>query len=405
MKRLDYFLNIREIELHYAASDDCILVQGYSMLDGIINGICAGLGAGFGIFVSRFIVRPFIGKHIKPHFERFKGNLRRIRYPDYDRPLTKLELAWADDAALEMARDVTKGKTLGFGTSFIYVIVFLVLFLGGMIIFAGIADILSKTYRSPVPQGAMSWYRVETIGISIGFAMFTGAFLMMCVCSRIAMLSKNPAHLYSNLTHSTSIHQRSYWKGILFDLVRKHNISTHTEMDIKRIRKIPFKRASELFGFWFLFLGAVTIGFLFLDTKFNTAIYKNHITHSSYLSVLSRNYTVEDIVDVKRNCRVTFDERYYVGPKANLNYQLIMSDGHKVQIFGREEGAALHYQVQALKHWHSKIPGDKLKTTKTSSASKKRVSPTKQGCAFVIKRNYSGIYYKDLIRIFDLSHD
>ena len=405
MKRLDYFLNIREIELHYAASDDCILVQGYSMLDGIINGICAGLGAGLGIFVSRFIVRPFIGKHIKPHFERFKLWQRCIRYSDYDRPLSNQELSWADDAALTMVQDVSKDKTLGIGTSFIYGTIMVMAFLVSILTFGLLADTLLKALNSPNLQGAMSWYRVETIGISIFLSVITGTMFSVWLCARIAILSKNPIQLYSKYTNSTSIRIRSYWKGAIFDLVRKGHISTKIPIDIKRIRKIPFQRISNCFGFLTLLLSGVTIVLLFFDLKFYTAIHKNHIRHSSYMSVLSRNYTVDDIVDVKRSCRLIVNQRYHTGPSVNLTYQLIMSDGHKIKIFGRDEGAVPHYQVHALKHWHSKISVDKLDVTKITSSGTKSVPPTKKGCASLIKRNYSGIYYKDLIRIFDLSHD
>ena len=96
-----------------------------------------------------------------------------------------------------MVQDVSKDKTLGIGTSFIFGTIFLMAFLVSILTFGLLADSLLEALNSPNLQGAISWYRVQTTKISMVLSLITGTMFSVWLCARIAMLSKNPVQLLS----------------------------------------------------------------------------------------------------------------------------------------------------------------------------------------------------------------
>ena len=150
-------------------------------------------------------------------------------------------------------------------------------------------------------------------------------------------------------------------------------------------------------------MGSFVIILLLLDLRYSTTIYKNRIDHSPYASLLTRSYTEQDIIEVRRTCRIFPKARYQSKPRAKLQYKLVMSDGRMVTIYGRDEGASTQKQIQALQYWQGTISSDKFTPVQISSTHESVIAATKKGCASVVKCNCNSSNYNDLIRLFDLT--
>jgi len=372
------------------------------MIEGALNGLYVGLGVGAGLAFSKFVLRPFIEKKIRPQILRFKDHLIRRRYSeDYFRTLSSRELEWADESADKMVADVLKRKKLGIIGGTFYVIIVFLFFLFSLIIFPIITMVLIRVFQFQEPGGALSWYNIEAVGSSTILAIFVGICFTGWVAGSVFMLTKNPNPSYLNLCGRESTH--GYWKSVIFDLIRKRDISIYSKPNLVLIGKVPFKRFAKPYGIWTLALSGLVLILLLFDIKNNTVIYDAHIEHSPYRSLSTRTYTAPDVVEVKRICRIIVRAKNQSRPKANLKYKLIMSDGRKVTIYGRDEGASTQKQIRALKHWHEIIPADKFTPVEVSSTHKKEIPATEQGCASVVKCNCSRRNYDDLVRLFDLA--
>jgi len=379
-------------------------------LSGVSAGLAAGIGAGVGIAVSRFMIRPFFRKNVKPHYERLKANLLRKRYPDYDRELSSDEVSWADDTAAKMVSEVGKTQSSGFMKAsffvFIGLILFLLLFILSILISGTIVEALLQTFRFSVPQGAMSWYRVETLDSSnflIFFTIFAGMLFLYWSGARVFMMSQNPARLHAFLLGQYNPKPQSYWKSIIIDLIRKRHLSLNITAAMKRIGKEPFKRLSTKIGVWLIGFIGMIVTLLLLDLNYNTVIYKDRISYSPYTSFQTHNYTFQDIVGVKRSCHIVVKSKSNHLPISKLKYKLVMSDGHEVTLFGRDEGASIRSQIKALKHWHSEISEDMFTPTEITSNQQKANPPTKYTCVRNIDCDCYSTDRNELIGLFDLS--
>ena len=373
------------------------------MIEGVINGIFVGLGVGAGILISRLFVRPFIKEKIRPHYINLKKQYKRLRHSDnYYRALSSEELLWADDAASKMVAETSKGQKLGFIAGTVSLIVGLLVFLLCAFIFCGITMALIKAWQPEKLLGALSWYRVETVGSSTILAIFVAIFFTGWLCVRVFLLTTKPARHLKTFFGDSYRNSSSFWKSEIYELILKRTISIDMTADMNLIGKAPFKRYSNLWGRWAIILSGLVLILLMFDLRNNTVIYKDYIDHSPSTSLLTRSYSAQDIVEVKRTCHIVVKAENQSRPRANLHYQLVMSDGRKVKIYGREEGANTSKQIQALEYWHETISADKFTPIKVSTTHKKEINPTKHGCASVLKCNCSLSNYNSLVRIFDL---
>jgi len=377
---------------------------GEIMLDGVLNGIYAGLGVGIGVLVSRLIVRPFIEEKVEPYYNIFKKRFKRILYSDdYGRTLSTQELLWAEDAAANMVAEVSKGDKLGFIRGSLYLIIGLLVFLLSTLIFSGATTAVIKAFLFQEQWGALSWYRVETVGSSTILGIFVAICFTWWLCVSVHLLTQNPARHFKSFFGNYQKNSRSYWKSIIIELIRKRSISTDVGADIILIGKVPFRQHSVLSGILTVILSGLVIILLFLDLKNSTVIYKNHIDHSPYTSLLTRSYTAHDIVEVKRTCHIIVNAKNQSTPRTNLKYKLLMSDGRKVTIYGRDEGASLHYQIRAIEHWHNVIPADKISPLNITSTHPKRISATQSQCASITRRHCHSGCEDALMKVFGLN--
>ena len=172
---------------------------------------------------------------------------------------------------------------------------------------------------------------------------------------------------------------------------------------MKRIGKEPFKRLSTKIGVWLIGFIGMIVTLLLLDLNYNTVIYKDRISHSPYTSFQTHNYTFQDIVGVKKSCHIVVKSKSNHLPISKLKYKLVMSDGHEVTLFGRDEGASIRSQIKALKYWHSEISEDMFTPTEITSNQQKANPPTKYTCVRNIDCDCYSTDRNELIGLFDLS--
>ena len=359
----------------YAISTYCIAVriEERIMLDNILNLIDAGL-----------------------------TKLKTRRYPNYYRKLSSKELEWSEDIANKIILENAAYYKPGFIRKAFYMIVFFLPFITIAIISLAPSMKIIENFAISHPNDAISWFRIDEVGVSSIFSMFVGILFMSCLGFTMMLMFPGLGHDAFKSKHSET--QQLYWKNEIYDLIRKGELSIDRPYNTKLIQRSRLKRALKSFGILLILSIVITPILLSLDLKYNTIIYKNQISHSPYFSLQSRNYSTQDIVEVKRSCHIHIDPKNQRRPSTNLKYELIMKDGRKVLLFGRPMGASPEKQISALEHWHRKIPADKFAPLEFTPLLRKSVLGPKQDCRSMIIHNFNPGDYLDIIYVFDLLH-
>ena len=327
--------------------------------------------------------------------------LKTRRYPNYYRKLSSEELEWSEDIANKIILENSAYYKPGFIRKAFYVIVILLLFFTIVIISIAPSMKIIENFAISHPNDAMSWFRIDEVGVSSICSMFVGILFLCCLGFTLMLMFPKLGHDAFKSKHSET--KQLYWKDVIYDLIWKGELSIDRPYDTKLIQRSRLKRALKSFGILLILSIVITPILLLLDLKYNTIIYKNQISHSPYFLLQSRNYSIQDIVEVKRSCHMDIDSNSRRYPSTNLKYELIMNDGRKVLLLGRPMGASPERQMEAVKYWHRQIPAEKIAPLEITSFQKKSIPLTKQGCRSMIIHYDSPGNYLDLIYVFGLS--
>jgi len=359
-----------------------------------MNSVIAIMAFIGGLLASRFILRP----RIKALFE----HLRLRRYPDYNRELSNAELGWADDVTGQLYSEVAGQSKFKSLAMILLIIAFLVLMVFSMLAMCGIFVWLLKSFHQDINPAALSWYRIETIGGAGIIGLILGIFMAAWLLLVPALRSENPAWHFNVYFHKYYQNTRDYWKSETLDLVRKREVSTYAPADTDKILRAPFKRFARVYRNGAVGLLGLASIFMIFDLNQKTIYYPDHIEHSPYWSLTSKNYSLHDIFSVERTCYIKVRGEHQRHPTATLKYNLMMSDGRKVPLFGGDEGASLDQQLQAAEHWHEIVPAAKFTPIEISSSHPKDMAPTKAQCASLARHNCDRAHDQTLMSLFDL---
>ena len=362
---------------------------------GIITGLMV-FGVVIGALLFRFWLVPFIGRL------EIGCRLTLLRYPDYDRELSNIELAWIDETAHTAFQEVSKAPDMGWKRSTAYLAIGMLVFLAAMVGFGYVVFWIHTALLPPIDSDALSWFRVEEGGVAPILALFLGLFALGLVPAFLCMQSKNIAFQFKYYFGKYHKNTPGHWKTIIRDLVLKRKLKAFEPPDITVIIKAPFQRWCKKWGIAALVLGGTIPIFLVLDLRFQTLIYADHIERSPYFSLVKTSYSLDDIVEVERSCHITVRGKNQRRPTAKLEYILKMSDGQDVPLFGPKEGASLLEKVDGLEYWHKKIPAEKLSPISISSSHAKDMAPTKTRCAQLVFKGQLCKCAPALSRVFDL---
>lgn len=112
-------------------------------------------------------------------------------------------------------------------------------------------------------------------------------------------------------------------------LVRLKHFHLEKVSTEKELIRILFNGRNQTVIWSLIISGLLTIIFIFLDSYAFTHIADNKITHRPYFSKSVKVYTIPDIENLNRRCKI-FLQRGKLN--ANFRYEIVMKDGHKISI-------------------------------------------------------------------------
>lgn len=355
-----------------------------------IAGVNSGVIGGFLAVVLLGLLTPLVKKL------SFRWNSRN--HQGYSRELSSSETKWLATASKKLSLDKSNQKypkwTLLLWSGTIPVVL-------GMGIFFIIIYLAHKIFVMPIDEEAINWLRID-FGVSFVLSTFLGIFVAAIAMISLAKVSPNLRDYLTYIYGWGYLSPKSRGQEEVYDelehQLRREKLTSSDAYDSERFSNLIFHRTSPVWKKWTAGVFLLTIFFFILDCRYSVDLYEDQISISPYFSLIKKQYDLNDVESVVRECTLGSDDG-----KAHpyLSYELRMQDGQNINLFSLN-GEGKTPNLDAIERILPRLKDVNFLPTRIDSAPIVKMDPTSESCIRFIQITKDVPTANRIINLFNL---